>query len=344
MISRRVILRILLGLLGVLLLCVAALFVLAHKERPERITYGISFNTPYARELGLDPRETYDAFLDELGVRHLRLAAHWDMVEPERDAYQFDELDYQIARAEEVGADVVFGVGRRLPRWPECHIPGWAEELTWEEQKEEIREYIRAVVERYKDSSAITYWQVENEPYLTVFAHSHCGDLDEAFLKEEVALVRSLDSTRPILLTDSGNLGTWSGAYKHGDAFGTSVYVYFWNPELGQFKTVLPPWFYRVKEGLVELVYGEKPTFLIELAAEPWLLEPITEVDIETQFSRMNIDKFTEILRYARHTRLERQYLWGGEWWYWLREQGHPQMWERGKTLFDATHEDAQLP
>ena len=92
----------------------------------------------------------------------------------------------------------------------------------------------------------ITYWQVENEPYLGVFATEFCGALDEDFLKEEIALVRSLDPTRPILVTDSGNLGIWKEPYKLGDAFGTSVYVYFWNPELGQFKTILPPWFYRV--------------------------------------------------------------------------------------------------
>lgn len=309
-------------------------FCLARKEVPEKIIYGMSFNTMYARELGLDWKETYDAIIDDLGVRHLRLAAHWPMTEPEPGQYNFDEIDYQIKRAEEVGATVIFAVGRRLPRWPECHIPEWAQSHDWDEQKDEIRDYIETVVGRYKDSPVITYWQVENEPYLNVFANNHCGDLDEDFLEEEIALVRSLDSSRPILVTDSGNLGTWVGAYKNGDAFGTSVYVYFWNPELGQFKTLLPPWFYRVKEGLVSLVYGEKTTLLIELSAEPWLLEPITDVSTEVQFSRMNLDKFEGIIDYARETRYERQYLWGAEWWYWLVDHGHPEMWERGKELY----------
>src|SRR5690606_23749446 len=126
---------------------------------------------------------------------------------------------------------------------------------------------------------AVIYWQVENEPYLEVFAKEYCQELDEAFLLEEIELVRSIDPTRPILVTDSGNLGLWKNAYKHGDAFGTSVYVYFWNPELGQFETVLPPWFYRVKENLLKLLYGNKQTFLIELSLEPWLLEPVPKVD-----------------------------------------------------------------
>ena len=322
------------GIAVLLLLLGVVALLLIQKAVPERITYGLSFNTPYALELGLDPREVFTALLDDLNVRHFRLAAHWTLVEPRKDSFDFSELDYQIAEAEKRGADVILGVGRRLPRWPECHVPSWAQDLTWEEQKAEIREYIETVVTRYKDSPNIIYWQVENEPFLGVFAHEHCGDLDVDFLDEEIELVRSLDPTRPILITDSGNLGTWNGAYSRGDAFGTSVYIFFWNPELGQFRTVLPPAFYRAKENIMELLHGKKQTFLIELSVEPWLLEPVTDVAIETQYSRMDLEKFDEIIEYARETRYDRQYLWGGEWWYWLKEQDRPEMWERGKEVF----------
>lgn len=316
---------------------VVLLIILAQKPKPERITYGMSFNTVYARELGLDWQVTYDAILNDLGVRRLRLAAHWPMVEPAPGTYNFSELDYQVSEAERVGATVVLAIGRRLPRWPECHIPEWAQERTWEEQKTSLRAYITAVVERYRASPAVTVWQVENEPYLSLFAFEHCGALDEKFLQEEVALVKSLDPSRPVLVTDSGNLGTWSGAYQAGDMFGTSVYVHFWNPELGQFRTVLPPWFYRVKENALKVRYGDKPTILIELSAEPWLVAPVTDVDLSTQYTRMNVDKFNDILKYAEETRYETQYLWGAEWWYWLYVQGEPAMWNRGKMLFANT-------
>lgn len=309
---------------------------LAQKPIPEKITYGMSFNVMYAKELGLDWKETYDAILNELGVRHLRLAAHWPMVEPENNTLNFEEMDYQIKRAEEVGAKVVFAVGRRLPRWPECHTPDWAKTLGEVERNAEQLSYMTAVVERYKDSPAIEYWQVENEPFLSVFAFEHCGELDEDFLKKEVELVKQLDPTRPVLVTDSGNLGTWIGAYKAGDLFGTSVYVYFWNPELGQFRTILPPFVYRAKENLLSLIYGEKPTFLIELSAEPWLVAPVVEVPLDVQFGRMDLEKFEDILQYAKNTRYERQYLWGAEWWYWLAKQGHPEMWDRGKELYST--------
>lgn len=313
----------------------ASLYFLARKDVPERITYGMSFNTPYARELGLEPMEVLRALTDDLGVRHFRIAAHWNLIEPRKGVYDFAWMDEELAHIEKVGGTAIFGVGRRLPRWPECHTPSWARELTWEEQKEALRTYITTVVNRYKNSSAITYWQVENEPYLTVFASEHCGGaLDEAFLKEEIALVKELDPSRPVLVTDSGNLGTWNGAYTNGDAFGTSVYVYFWNPELGQFRTVLPPWFYRAKEKLMRILHGDKETFLIELSLEPWLVDPVSKVPIEIQKTRMSLEKFDEIISYARHTRFETQYLWGGEWWYWLKKQGDDSFWEKGRELY----------
>ena len=321
----------LLTLIGVVGL---VLFGLAQKAEPEVITYGMSFNTPYARELGLDWQAAYDAILDELGVRQLRLAAHWSMVEPIPNVYNFAELDYQIARAEEVGAEVVFAVGRRLPRWPECHTPDWAQDISTQERNASQLRYMETVINRYKNSPAITTWQVENEPFLAVFAFDYCGELDTDFLDTEIDLVRQLDPTRPILVTDSGNLGTLSGAYSRGDLFGTSVYVHFWNPELGQFRTLLPSWFYRVKDNLMALRYGEKPTYLIELSAEPWLLEPIVDVPLDIQFTRMNLEKFEDILTYAKGTRYQMQYLWGAEWWYWLHLQGRSEMWERGKKLF----------
>jgi len=315
-------------------------YALYSYPKPESFTYGVSFNTLYARELGLPWETVYTAILDDLEVRHLRLAAHWPMIEPEQDVWNFREIDRQLELAEARGAEVVLAVGRRLPRWPECHVPKWASGLSWEEQKEEIRSYIRAVVERYRDEPVITYWQVENEPFLTVYAQEHCGNLDVDFLEEEVALVHELDSSRNVLVTDSGNLGLWAGAYKRGDSFGTSVYIYLWNEETGPLRTLLPAETYLLKRKVMELLYGEKETFLIELSVEPWLNKPVVEADLAVQLERMNPEKFEEIVAYAKRTRLPEQYLWGAEWWYWLKQtQNEPAMWERARTLFQDGRE-----
>lgn len=316
---------------GVALSVFAALF--SYRPTPEKIEYGVTFSKLFADELDADWIDVYQAALSDLGIRKFRLVAHWPMIEPERDVYDFSAMDYQIREARTYDAEVILAIGRRLPRWPECHTPRWVGNMEWEEQKMEIRQYLTAVVERYKDESIITHWQVENEPYLSLFAQEICGSLDEEFLHEEVALVKSLDPSRPVLVTDSGNLGLWWKPYRLGDAFGTSLYIYFWNPELGQFKTKLPAALYRVKTNLMR-VFGDKPTYLIELSAEPWLVEPVTNVDIETQLERMDAKKFKEIILYAEKTHFDEQYLWGVEWWYYMRENGHPEFWDYAKELF----------
>lgn len=318
----------------ILALLIAFVIFLSYEKKPEKIKYGMSFNVPYARELGLNWKEVYGAVLDDLGVQRLRLAGHWTIIEPQKDQYNFSEMDYQIQEAEKRNVEVILAVGRRLPRWPECHVPEWAKELSEQDWQAEILEYIELMVNRYKDYENITYWQVENEPYLEVFAHEHCGDLDRAFLQKEIDLVKSLDSTRPILVTDSGNLGTWDGPYSKGDAFGTSVYLYFWNPELGKFRSILPPQFYRAKANLMELIFGDKETFLIELSLEPWLIASVVDVPIDEQLDRMDLEKIEDILQYAEKTHLEKQYLWGAEWWYWMSKRGHPEFWEYGKKIF----------
>lgn len=308
--------------------------VLSYRKDPKEIQYGISFNTLYARELGLDWKEVFNATINDLGVKNMRLAAHWDMIEPKNDKWNFKEMDYQIKAAEKNNIDVVFAVGRRLPRWPECHIPEWAKDKSWEEQKEEIKEYIKVVVERYKGVDSIKYWQVENEPFLEVFANEHCGNLDVDFLDEEIALVKELDDTRPVLVTDSGNLGTWFKPYKRGDAFGTSVYVYLWNPDIGPFKSLLPPSFYRIKTNLMELFFGKKESMLIELSLEPWLLEPVIDAPKDVLLERMSIKKFKNIIKFAEKTQFEKQYLWGAEWWYYMKQHNYDIFWIEAKKLF----------
>lgn len=327
--------RISLAILACVMLFGLCILLLIQKPVPRSITYGMSFSSEYTVELGLDPLTVLDAFIIDLGVRHFRLAAYWPLIEPDKNVHDFTLMDAEMKVIEGAHGTVILAVGRRLPRWPECHVPVWAKGLPWDEQKQELRTYITEVVNRYKDSPALIYWQVENEPYLSLFAPQYCGALDETFLKEEVALVKALDPKHQVIVTDSGNLGTWSSAYALGDVFGTSMYVYFWNPDIGKFKTVLPPWFYRAKEGLTMLLHGKKPTMLIELSLEPWLIGPISETPLNVQFDRMNPQIFDEIVNYARDTRYSEQYLWGAEWWYWLKmKQNDPTMWEKGKSLF----------
>ncbi len=308
--------------------------ILAYRKKPEKIDYGVSFNVPYAIELGLDWKETYLAIMDDLGFKRLRLAAHWPLVEPQQDEYDFSYLDFQLEEAAKRNVDVILVIGRRVPRWPECHVPKWASKMDDSKWQNELLDLMEKTVLRYRHYDNISYWQIENEPFLEFFAYEHCGDLDVDFLDKQIGLVRALDPDRPILMTDSGNVGKWAGAYSRGDAFGTSVYLYFWNPFIGRFKSILPASFYRVKTNWSNLRHGKKEVFLIELSLEPWLIKPLIQTSVETQLEVMDLKRMKKIIQYADRTYFDKQYLWGAEWWYWLKvEHQMPEKWDYVKDL-----------
>ncbi|MFA6390067.1 MAG: beta-galactosidase, partial [Patescibacteria group bacterium] len=170
------------------------------------LSYGLTFSKKKASDLGFDWKKVYLSVLDELKVKKLRLAAYWDEVEPAKGKYEWADLDWQVKEAEKRNVELILAVGSRLPRWPECHYPGWAKDSSKEETDSRLLNYIKETVKRYKDSKAVKYWQVENEPFLNHFGE--CPNPDKNLLDKEIALVKSLDS-REIVITDSGELSFW---------------------------------------------------------------------------------------------------------------------------------------
>lgn len=321
------------GLVGALFV-VGIYFLIRPVGVPDDVTYGVSFSKLHSSELGLDWRRTYLAILDDLGVRHVRLAAHWTMIEPERGEYQWADLDFQVGLARERGATVILGVGRRLPNFPECHDPEWVKGLSVEERREAVLDMVRAVVERYRRYDNILYWQIENEAYLTTFATEHCGGFDDKTIDLELALVRELDPDRRILMTDSGEFGRWWPAWNRGDVFGTTMYLYVWNQRFGKVRYPIDAWFFRAKQRLARLFLKDRDVILVELGMEPWLLTSIIRAPVSLQMERMGLDKMNEMLDVARRSGFDTQYLWGAEWWYWLKVQGEEGHWELAQELF----------
>ena len=143
------------------------------------IALGATFSTSYARSLGLDWRAAYLATLDGLEVRNLRIPVYWPDVEPKRDTFDFSELDWMLAEAAKRNARVTLAIGRKLPRWPECHVPEWASTLLETTQRVEILSMLENVVQHVADNATVVAWQVENEPF---FLFGECPEPNRRFL------------------------------------------------------------------------------------------------------------------------------------------------------------------
>lgn len=315
-------------------------------EPAEKITWGVNFSQKQAQNLGLGWKETYLALLDDLGVKNIKLATYWDLIEQKEEEYQFDDLDWQIKEAENRGAKILLVIGMKSPRWPECHIPEWAKNFKKEEQQKEILSLIEKIVLKYRDSEAIKYWQVENEPF---FPFGECPWTDKNFLKKEIELVKKLD-TKPVIISDSGELPFWITAARMGDVVGITMYKKVWFAIPGFLKTKsewlkrleigtyiyypFPPTFYNRKAQIIRKIFG-KEVIGVELQAEPWGQEPIYNSPLEEQKKTMNLEQFKYNIDFAKKTGLGTHYLWGAEWWFWMKtKQNNSEIWDEAGKLF----------
>ncbi|MFA5368621.1 MAG: beta-galactosidase [Candidatus Paceibacterota bacterium] len=320
----------------ILLLVVFIWFFVGTPKKAEKINWGVNFSQKQAIFLEIDPKEAYLALLQDLNIKNIKIAVHWDLLEIEKDKYDFSDLDWQMSEAQKNNAKIVLAIGMKTPRWPECHIPQWAINLNKKQQQEQILKYLTAVINRYKDSSAILAWQVENEPFL---AFGSCPWSDENFLKQEILLVKQIDQNKhPIIITDSGEMSTWTRASNMGgDMVGFTTYRMVWQETLKQYVSYSPwytPMFYYRRAQVINMLYGKK-AIGVELQAEPWCQASVMLAPIEEQQKTMSLDQLKKNIQFAKDTGIDTYYLWGGEWWYWMKEkQNHPEYWQEIKKLF----------
>ena len=305
-------------LLAVALLIVTVVLLarpLASKSRD--IAWGVTFAHPFAKQFGLPWQDVYRAILDDLGVRDIRLVAYWDQIEVVPGTYVFDDLDWMLDGAAEKNARVILAMGRKVPRWPECHIPKWAADESKELQDRQLLDYLRVVMSRYEDHPAIAAWQIENEPFL---GFGECPPIDPAFLDTEIALAREFPR-HPVLVTDSGEIGTWYRAAKRGDVFGTTMYRQIQKDGIGTFTYPIPPSFFRIKQRIARALLWdfEKEFVVIELQGEPWMKLQLYETDPDVQRELLSPEKLDQYMRYAIAADFSTYYVWGVEWWYWLK-------------------------
>ena len=180
-------------------------------------------------------------------------------------------------------------------------------------------------------------WQVENEPFLN-FGECRRRTVEE--MQSEIAVVKAIDS-RLVLITDGGELGLWKPAANLGDVFGTTMYrrVYpkIIGPIFGLIDYPITPNYFRLKETVIRQ-FTNKPDqqyIVIELQGEPWSPKYLNITPIDWQLKNFSPQYFSETIDFAKATGFETYYLWGAEWWYWMKEeQGHSEYWDIARELF----------
>jgi len=333
-------LKIVLFTIAFFILGTTALSLWAHTLRAdEKVVWGVDWSDSQATYLGLDPAEAYSAVIHDLGAKHIKIHINWNDTEKEQHQFDFTSLDREVREAEDNNVQLILVVGMKTGRWPECHTPEWFKNISPREREAEIIRYTSTVVGRYKNSSAVAYWQIENEPFIKFgTCPSWYYKTETSVLASEVAAVRALDPSRKIITSDSGELSTWTKAAEVGDIVGITMYRSSWNASEKTFGlnpyTFLSPDFYATKAALIQSYY-HKPVISVELQAEPWASDGLAEASLAEQAKSMNPELFAENISFAKQAGLGAYYFWGAEWWYWMKtKHNQPEIWNRAKELF----------
>ncbi len=321
-------------LLGLIVLALMFFFIAKAYDRinsSSPVIFGVTFSPDYAKTLGFDPKKIYQQMFQDLKIKKIRLLAYWDTLEPKPNEFDFKDLDFYVDWATLNNAQVILAIGYKLPRWPECRVPDWLKNKGMKIRQERQLIYLQAIISRYENNKTISAWQIENEP---LFSFGECDPVDELFLNKEVAFVRNL-SNKPILLTDSGELSSWITPMRLSDYFGTTMYRTVYNPVVGWLPYPLQPWYYRIKSDVIRtfLAPQNKKTITIELQAEPWAEDFIADKPIKEQLEHFTVQDVQDNINFAKKVGTPEIYLWGVEWWYWIKTQGHPEFLDYAKQI-----------
>ncbi len=274
--------------------------------------FGVSFSIKQCRSFDLNPQQTMQWLITDMGFRRFRLMSYWDEHERYQGEYDFSALDQQLDLAEEYGCHVTLSLGARQPRWPENHWPEWAWKFSNTARTEALLSYLEIVVNRYKNRTCIVSYQLENEALLKNFGER--PEVDRRRLRTEYSLVKRLDPKTPVIMTTSTS---WGVPLRRPipDQVGFSYYRILYG-QGGYHHALHFPALNWVRKSTIRVLHGRR-SFIHELQLEPWGPHAIWEMPTPEQNKSMSPAHIRKNVALARRTKLYPVDLWGGEWWYW---------------------------
>lgn len=340
----------LLSLLLSLLITNAFLFPYPAKNVPDgpRPEYGFSYSFENAAWYGLDPKGAYQQLLDCCGFSWVRVPFYWNG-KSSRGAGNIDDLEFAITEAKKRNIKVVVALGLKTPYYPEYHLPKKIAEKLEFGQTIDINHLVakdvlaidRQLVTELSKHDNVSYWQVENEPFL---ANINNWKIDKSLVEAEVETVRLADSgKRPIILTHVGPSAfdnKWKKLVpilKPGDVLGVNAYFKTQGVNLIAFsigaKKLEIPW----PEGFVWPVQSWvffSPNFegmrkslgnsgiglwVMEMQADPYVRTLDDANRAQHSFSASEVKKAAKFLRQSRIKSIG---FWGAPFWLYREKLG----------------------
>jgi hypothetical protein len=311
---------------------IAQYYIQKHADEPLKI--GATFIPNYAEYFELDPKETMQAMIDDLGIKRFRLVTYWKDYEPSPDQYNFEKLDWQFDMVEEAGGEIALALGLRQPRWPECHGPEWAMQKTVPEWTEDLKEFMGVVIDRYKDREVLLEYQLENEYFLSVFGE--CPDFSRERLVDEFNYIKQKDPSRQVMVSRSNNATpSWPIGEPRADIVGASIYKRVFDKTITKkyFEYPYPAWFYAFLAGATEITTNRN-SMIHELQTESWLPEgySMKTAPIPELYKTFNPERVEARIAYGVDTGIKTIDLWGVEWWYHMKtKRDAPEIWNTAK-------------
>lgn len=319
---------------------------------------GTTFSQLQCRYLDLDYRQAFRQICS-LGFDRIRLCSYWNELEPQDNQFDFTSLDWLLEESDRYGIEVVLAVGMKVPRWPEFHFPDWlrdryetgAGKMPLDQRSPAVADYglrfVEAVVRHTREATALTYWQVENEPF-TRLAITGGRFLSNDFVRREVQQVQQLAlPNQKILLTgsitlpfadDAADQAAFETCLEIADAVGINVYS---KVPIGQSHYYVEPqsaFWQTLQDWQTQLQLHNKEAWIAEAQAEPWepnQLVAIKGIDHPSSSPQQAIDLVQKLVALGYGSIL----LWGCEYWYWHAQQGRSFWWDAMQQLIQQDKE-----
>lgn len=115
--------------------------------------------------------------------------------------------------------------------------------------------------------------------------------------------------------------------------YGFSMYRTVWNSTMGYYVYPQRGIYNWWKAAIIEVLHPGTTATIHELQGEAWGPRGNEHLSHDEAQRSMSLAKLQDNILYARETNIKRFDLWGAEWWYAMKLEGHTEYWDYIREL-----------